>query len=410
MVVLNRNGADLLRCLLAGLVERTDYPCLELIVVDNASADDSVDFLRAMQTSFPIRIIANAHNESFSDGCNQGAEIATGELLLFVNNDVEPLEPGWLRELVACLTGAEAGVATATLMPPIDAEASTLPPVQTQRLRLRAEGSGLVLDDPSGRRDLFGEGFGRDVELPLGVAACMLVRSDLFHVVGGFPRGYFYGFEDFDLSIAVRAAGMSVIWSGRSVLVHRTSVTLRKLTGGGDGFDTSGNVRLLFERWGPRVWREYELDRLSNRDLWAAPHPDTPANASSREEAWMLSFCLKADRDLAEADEARAALGALSEELARRGHRHRILLGESERDLSGFLYDVAVHLRGASRALLAPSQLNVLWDAGPACSPSVLESTGYDLAISVDRDRAGELVDAVLERAHRLGLPRRVEG
>jgi glycosyltransferase involved in cell wall biosynthesis len=80
IVVLNRDGAAHLRSLLAGLVERTEYRRIELILVDNGSSDDSIDLIHRASAPFPISTLANAHNESFSDACNQGAELASGEI------------------------------------------------------------------------------------------------------------------------------------------------------------------------------------------------------------------------------------------------------------------------------------------------------------------------------------------
>src|SRR6185436_10196452 len=116
IVTLNHNGSNHLRKLVAGLSEHTDYPRLELIVVDNGSTDDSIAYLRSARAPFPISLIANAHNESFSDANNQGAGAATGELLLFANNDLVPFEDGWLRELVATHRSRRAGAVAATLI------------------------------------------------------------------------------------------------------------------------------------------------------------------------------------------------------------------------------------------------------------------------------------------------------
>ncbi|HTD58204.1 MAG TPA: glycosyltransferase, partial [Solirubrobacteraceae bacterium] len=102
-IVPTRNGLHYLRRLFASLVEFTDYPALEVVVVDNASTDGSRAFLDELDTPFPLRVIANDENLSFAEANAQGAECATGEVLLFLNNDVEAFEPGWLKEMVCAL-------------------------------------------------------------------------------------------------------------------------------------------------------------------------------------------------------------------------------------------------------------------------------------------------------------------
>src|SRR5688572_5221279 len=84
MIVLTRNGEKHLRRLLAALRDRTAYRSFELIVVDNASEDGTGDLL-AQTWPFPIRVIRNEENLSFSAGNNQGVAAAEGDLILFLN-------------------------------------------------------------------------------------------------------------------------------------------------------------------------------------------------------------------------------------------------------------------------------------------------------------------------------------
>jgi GT2 family glycosyltransferase len=114
IVILTRDGAKHLERLFAGL-ERTAYQPFEVIVVDNASTDSTADVL-AIDRPFPIRVISNDRNVSFSEGNNQGAEIAAGEHLLFLNNDVEPINPGWLGAMVDTLESDEGVVATGAVL------------------------------------------------------------------------------------------------------------------------------------------------------------------------------------------------------------------------------------------------------------------------------------------------------
>ena len=104
-IVPTRDGLGHLKRLFACLSAHTDYPELEVVVVDNASSDGTLDYLKSLQTPFPVHLVANAENLSFARANACGVEHASGELLLFLNNDVEPFEPGWLMELVAALEG-----------------------------------------------------------------------------------------------------------------------------------------------------------------------------------------------------------------------------------------------------------------------------------------------------------------
>ncbi len=100
VIVVNWNTSGYLRrCLTALLASEGDY-ALEIIVVDNASSDDSLEMLR---NEFPfVRVIANQTNSGFASANNQGLALATGRLLLLLNPDTE-IAPGALSEMVRFL-------------------------------------------------------------------------------------------------------------------------------------------------------------------------------------------------------------------------------------------------------------------------------------------------------------------
>jgi GT2 family glycosyltransferase len=262
IVVPNRDGAPHLRRLLTGLLERTEYPRLELIVVDNGSRDDSLDLLHSVEAPFPISVLANAHNESFSDACNQGAEVAEGELLLFLNNDVEPFEPGWLGELVGCLLGTGAGAVAATLICPDEEHARSFEHgygVQHRGLRFEEEEEdGRLAPRLRGwEEDPLDPALGQDVECDAVAAACLLLAAATYREVGGFSPGYSYGCEDVDLCLKLRASGSPVTCSGRSIAVHHPASTRRAIPFEEARRAKLANRRLLWERWGPRLRWDY---------------------------------------------------------------------------------------------------------------------------------------------------------
>ena len=100
IIILNRNGLNNLKCLFKDFDAKTNYSNYEIIVVDNASTDESVNYLKSLD--LPIRIIENDVNVSFSKGNNDAAKIANGEYLLLLNNDIEPTY-GWLNEMVGAI-------------------------------------------------------------------------------------------------------------------------------------------------------------------------------------------------------------------------------------------------------------------------------------------------------------------
>lgn len=256
LIVVSHDGARQLRNLFRGLEQYTDYPEIELIFVDNDSSDDSVRFIELRDTPFEVTTIANAHNESFSGACNQGAKQASGDLLLFLNNDVEPFEPGWLRELVACRHRTKAGAVAATLLCSDKEHARTFSHgygVQHRGLSFADEDGHAVPGLRGWEDDPLDRGLGVDLDCDAIAAACLLISRTTYRDVGGFSPGYFYGCEDVDLCLKLRSAGQALMCSGRSIAIHHPASTRRLMP-----FDQAhrtklANRELLWERWGPNL-------------------------------------------------------------------------------------------------------------------------------------------------------------
>lgn len=118
IIIINRNGLKHLERLLEDFEEKIQYPHYEIIVVDNASRDKSLDFLEGLSESLPLKLIKNTKNESFSKSNNQAAEIARGDYLLLLNNDVEPTY-GWLNQMMkSALQSDDVGAVGAKLVYP----------------------------------------------------------------------------------------------------------------------------------------------------------------------------------------------------------------------------------------------------------------------------------------------------
>ena len=430
VIVPSRDGAGLLRRLLVGLVQGTDYPKLELIVVDNASSDDSLRFLRGVPTPFPVSIVANRHNESFADACNQGAERASGALLLFLNNDAEPFESGWLRELVDCLERRLAGAVGPIL---IEDDAAAVGShgyaVQQRGLRLR-EREGLLAPSPLGLHgDPLGEGLGEDTEPLALIAACLLIERRIFEALGGFSSGYWYGPEDVDLSLKLRERGRIPVCCGRSLLIHRHGTTLRTLPPGQR--QVSGNRRLFMERWGPRLRREIAIDRLSAGDRWCDPDATSAAPVESHADPGLLGICVK-DAMPEGPGAAAPAFEPVRAAIEVMGRRCLLLPGSQVDDLAGLDYDAIVHLRAGRRHIPIPGRLNVLFVLDGEGQLTVEECSHYDLVVggAGELDRrlpfdatgiaqtvlkgiapeaiAAQLLAAVESRALEIGLPIKV--
>ncbi len=186
----------------------------ELIFIDNASSDGTPDYLAGLTGR--VRLITNPDNRGFVDACNQGAALARGRYLVFLNNDTAPL-PGWLEALVGMAEGdPTVGAAGAQLVYP------------DGRLQ---EAGGLIFSDGSGWN------FGRFADpleptylVPAEVDYCsgaaLLVRREIFERLGGFDRRYAPAYyEDTDLCFGIRSLGYKVMYCPSSTVLHFEGIT-----------------------------------------------------------------------------------------------------------------------------------------------------------------------------------------
>ena len=269
VIVPTRDGRHHLERLFAGLIAHTSYPAIEVVVVDNASSDDTLAYLESLRTPFPVHVLATGENLSFAQANARGVERANGELLLFLNNDVEPFEEGWLTELVCALEADGVEAVGATLLHGEDsARPEDGPRVQHRAIRFRwQEGTVKGFNEGDGE-SLWEASFGAELRAPAVTAACMLIPRESFARAGGFDAAYRYGTEDVDLGLKLLLGGSVSVGVGRSVLIHRESSSQNRAGRDFRRLNRVENRRLFLESWGPQALREYRLARLRCDPFW----------------------------------------------------------------------------------------------------------------------------------------------
>jgi hypothetical protein len=121
LLIPTRDRVDLLQPCVESLRERTDYPDLEIVVVDNGSTDPAtLRYFRRLSRDERVRVLPYAGPFNFSAINNFAARQATGSVLGLVNNDIETIHPDWLREMVTQALRPEVGAVGAKLLYPSD--------------------------------------------------------------------------------------------------------------------------------------------------------------------------------------------------------------------------------------------------------------------------------------------------
>ncbi len=227
------NRVELTQQCLTALAKVTDGIRYEVIVVDNASTDETKKLLSALGGD--IQIVTNETNLGFAKACNQGAHLSRGKYLVFLNNDTIPLS-GWLENLIQEVeTNATVDVVGSKLLYPDDTiqhAGVVFSKYFEQTPHHIFAGAANNLPAVNSRR-----------EFQAVTAACMLVRKETFQKIGGFDEEFVNGFEDIDFCLKVRQLGKKVVYQPRSCLYHLESQS------SGRKIHDEANAKLFSSRW-----------------------------------------------------------------------------------------------------------------------------------------------------------------
>ena len=241
------NGLALTQAMLATLHETVPSNlATEILLVDDGSTDGTRAWLATLVP--PCRVLLNAENLGFAATCNRGAEGATGDILVFLNNDLVLL-PKWLEPMLAALEQDRSLGAVGNLQLRFDdgtldhAGIEISPQGKIAHIRRRSRASGVVA-------------------VPAVTAACIAIRRSVFETTGRFDPQFKNGGEDVDLCFRLRAQGLKCGVATASVVRHHVSAA-RGPTNERD----ERNSRLLVQRWhreliywGAKTWARKQVE------------------------------------------------------------------------------------------------------------------------------------------------------
>ena len=215
VLILTQQDAGLLEACLASLAQHlpTAIPAEVLILCNGASAD-VVAF--AQRQVAGARVFVSPVNLGFGGGNNRLARDARGELLLLLNDDAV-VHPGWLEPLVQTLDSQPGAAAVGSRILFADGRVQEAGSVLFDDGSTAPVGRGLAAGSPAYL-------FRRRVDFTS--ANSLLLRASALAEVGGFDDGFFPAYyEDVDLALALRAAGHSWFYDGRSQIGHHESAS-----------------------------------------------------------------------------------------------------------------------------------------------------------------------------------------
>jgi GT2 family glycosyltransferase len=224
IVILNWNGQKLLEEFLPAVIRYSSHPDVEIIVADNGSSDDSVNFIQTVYSQ--VSLVLLPENYGFADGYNRALQSVEAEYFVILNSDVEVTE-NWLQPVIDFLDN-NTDVAAAQ------------PKILAQRNRESFEYAGAA----GGFLDKYGYPFCRGrifrqveqdnhqydtpIDILWATGACLIIRSEEFFDAGGFDSSFFAHMEEIDLCWRLNSRGKRIVCLPFSVIYHVGAATLKK--------------------------------------------------------------------------------------------------------------------------------------------------------------------------------------
>ncbi|MGH7039619.1 MAG: glycosyltransferase family 2 protein [Stellaceae bacterium] len=221
IIIPTKDRCDLLSRCVHGVLSATDYRNLEVLIIDNLSTKpETLKFLREIDTDPRVHVMRYEQPFNFSRINNWAVEKASGEILLFLNNDTEIVARDWLRHMVANALRPEVGAVGAKLIYPNGH-------VQHGGVIL---GFGGVAGHFHLRRRCKDPGYFSRAQLQQNLsavtAACLAMRRTVFAEIGGFDAANLaVAYNDVDLCLRIRERGYLIVWTPLALLTHHESAS-----------------------------------------------------------------------------------------------------------------------------------------------------------------------------------------
>jgi O-antigen biosynthesis protein len=270
VVIPFRDEPRLLRTCVDSVSRTARHDKVELVLVDNGSTDlETQTLMERLETQPDVRVLHDARPFNWARLSNDGARAARGEVLIFLNNDIEARMEGWIAALRAQALRSDVAAVGARLLYPDG--------------RLQHCGIVLGLNGAAGH-PLAGLAPGQSGYLQMAsvtrecsavTGACLAVRREVFEQLDGFDEGLGVDLNDVDFCLRAWDAGFRTLYEPAAELVHHESPS--RGTAGG-----VGDIVSFLDRW---------EDRIRAGDRYLNPHltrsdPSCRLASASEAEQW----------------------------------------------------------------------------------------------------------------------------
>jgi len=221
IIIPNRDNVTLLRNCLSSITEKTSYDNYEIIIVENNSKKAvTFAYYEELKQNKAINIVHwEGNGFNYSEICNFGAQYATGKQLVFLNNDIVVITPGWIEEMLMYSQRNDVGMVGIKLL----------------FLNGTIQHAGVILGMGGIAGHVYlgaprdAQGYMMKLQIVQNVsavsAACIMIRKSVFEEVGFLDPEFSNSYNDIDLCLKVRKAGYLIVWTPYAEAYHLESKT-----------------------------------------------------------------------------------------------------------------------------------------------------------------------------------------
>jgi glycosyltransferase involved in cell wall biosynthesis len=220
LIILTRDKVSLLKQCIESLFDRTSYKNFEVIVIDNGSIEEETfTYFDSLKKRANVKVVRDDRPFNFSALNNVGVQHCSGEILGFLNNDLEFTSAAWLEKMVAQAVRKEVGAVGARLL---------FPNNLLQHGGVILGIGGVAGHNHKGQPKEAAGYFNRAIlsqNLSAVTAACILMRRDVFEQINGFDELLSVAFNDVDLCLRIRKEGYKIVYEPQAELYHHESAS-----------------------------------------------------------------------------------------------------------------------------------------------------------------------------------------
>lgn len=248
LIIPTRNNYFLLKQCLDSIIEKTSYKPFEIIVIDNGSNDEAtLEYFKEVKNNPLIKVIRDNDVFNYSSLNNHAVELAKGQFIALLNDDIQVIETNWLHEMIAYAQQAHVGVVGAKLYYP----------------NYTIQHAGVVLVGSIARhvhKGLTASDLGYCSRAQLAqsytavTAACLVVKQSIYKQLNGLNSlDLTVGWNDIDFCLRVKEAGYENIWTPHAQLLHHESATRGQDISQEKRARAEKEYRYMQKRWGQKM-------------------------------------------------------------------------------------------------------------------------------------------------------------